>query len=251
MRAWRRGLGAVASTVVAASVLAGCQTPTTTYEPPPCPYPEGTIQTNGDSLGLHLSRYLGHDLPETTVADRTEPRSGFTYALDAVPSEGLPPVPTIADAAKQWMAECGTPELLVIQGGINDLVGRGFSAEQIAPALVELSDWLREHDVPTLWVTVHPIAAAGNNLWIQPARQALNEWMTSGVLWGDVADCGHSIEDPARPDTLDPRYYEIVDLFGSVDGVHPNQTGYEVWASCISEAALDAIARRSSGGSGG
>lgn len=242
MGPWRRRVGVGMATMVLAAFPVGCQTPDPTVsQPPPCPYPERTIQVNGDSLALHLARYLGEGATDATVVDRSRPRSAFTFDIDAVPSEGLLYVPKIADTVRLWIASCGVPDLVIVQGGINDLAGVGATAEEVRPDMVELSDWLRDNEVPTLWVAIHPIATAGPKFWVQPERRALNAWMTSGVLWGDVVDCAPVLEDPARPDTLNPIYYDIVDIFGNVNGVHPNQAGYQVFADCIADAIPEGV----------
>jgi lysophospholipase L1-like esterase len=203
--------------------------------PPPCPYPDSAVQFNGDSLGIHLSRFL--DLAAgVTLVNVSEARSGFTYDLPADDVRNLPAVDRIATTVQSWIDRCGVPALVIVQGGVNDLAGARRSAEQVSTAVRELSDWLRDRDIPTLWVAMHPFARAGNYMWADPARRAFNTWLGSGEVWGRVVDCTPQLEDPLVPGTLDPRFYEIVDLFGSVDGVHPNMDGYRVFARCISAA---------------
>lgn len=225
----------------AIALAAGCTASATPNGPPPpspCPYGPADIQVNGDSLGTAIPRYLTAP-NDGTVVNRARSRSGFTYEIPADVNQGLPAVPSIGRTIQTWIELCGPPALVVIQGGVADLAGLGLAPSVIQAAVSELSAWLEANNVPTLWVTVHPLPTAGTYMWSQPARQAYNAWLKAGNVTGDVVDCVPALEDPSRPDTLNPIYYERVDLWGTVDGVHPNTAGYQAMAACI-QAAIPA-----------
>src|SRR6476661_63959 len=111
---------AVVGAVVAVLATA-CQTPTTTATPTPadCPYPNNVIQFNGDSLGIHIPRYMQVD--GELIVNRSEPRAGFTYDIAYDAAQNLPAVDSIGKTVKKWITQCGVPDLVVIQGGINDI----------------------------------------------------------------------------------------------------------------------------------
>ncbi|CAN5492508.1 hypothetical protein BH10ACT3_BH10ACT3_13050 [soil metagenome] len=239
MRARRVGV-VVAAAIAATLLVASCQTtPPVVYTPPECPYADNVIQFNGDSLGIHIPRYIS--APPRTLANRSEPRSGFTYELAYEPERDLPPVPSIGESVKQWIDECGAPNLVIIQGGINDLAGAGASAAVIRAAVMELSDWLEARGIPTLWVAVHPLPVVGTYMWTQPQRQAFNTWLESGEVWGSTVNCSDAMSDPNAPDTMSPAYYWAVDIFGTKDGVHPNQEGYLAFGNCVAAAIPAAL----------
>jgi hypothetical protein len=231
----RRAVATAAALMVTAAVASACTTApkATAGPPPPCPSTPEVIQFHGDSLGAHVPRYL--DVPGAIVVNRSESRSGFTYDLPEDPAKGLPAVASIPHTVRRWIEECGRPGLVVIQGGINDLAGAVRKATDLQAAVMELSDYLREIDVPTVWLPIHPLSTAGNYMWVQPERQAFNEWLREGHVWGTVVDCNHVIEDPNVPDTLAPQYWWQIDIWGHIDGVHPNMAGYEAWGRCVGQ----------------
>jgi hypothetical protein len=162
----RRILGVGTVTLVLALVGAGCSASAPPKINVPCPYPAGTIQFMGDSLGFALAYNVSAD--GMFVANRAAGRSGFTYSIPANTAEGLPAVPSIAEQTEKYITQCGDPDLVIIQGGINDLAGVGVSAATLEAAVMELSDWLEAAGIPTLWIAVHPIPRVSNYMWAQP-----------------------------------------------------------------------------------
>jgi len=227
---------------VLAVLATACQTPPTAAPPssPDCPYPDNVIQFNGDSLGIHIPRYV--EVNGELVVNRSEPRAGFTYDIPFDPARNLPAVDSIGTTVKKWITQCGVPDLVIVQGGINDIAGASVPAATIQAAVTELSNWLQANQVPTLWVAVQPLSTAGSYMWSYPVRQAYNAWLTSGNVWGRTVNCAGVLQDPAVPDTLNPIYWQRVDLFGHIDGVHPNQAGYDVFGQCVADAATQALA---------
>ena len=223
---------AISVVVAVVLVAAACSTqPPGPVAPPPCPSTPDVVQFDGDSLGIHIARYL--EVPGGQVVDRSVPRSGFTYDLAADPARSLPAVPSIGGTVRSWIEACGVPGIVVVEGGINDLAGAGATAGELEAAVLELSDWLRDRGVPTVWLPLHPLPTAGSYMWVQPARQEFNAWLEAGHVWGTVVDCNDGLEDPAHPDTLAPTYWWVVDIWGTVEGVHPDQDGYRAWSECL------------------
>ncbi len=216
------------------AVVGGACTQKPPVVPPPsdCVTTGPVIRVHGDSLAFHIARNL--DAPGRIVVDRSTARSPLSFDLPADPAKGLPEVDAITDQARYWIEKCGVPDVLVIEGGIVDM-GGNVGVAQLTAAVQSLSDWLEERHVPTVWMTVHPLPTAGTYMWLQPVRQAYNEWLKGGHVYGTVADCVPYVEDAANPDTLAPVYWWKVDIWGTVDGVHPNDAGYVELARCISD----------------
>jgi len=234
----RRGLVALLALGAVMAVIGGCAPPPAPYVPivPPCPYPNNLLQINGESVAFQMASQVRH--PDYVTFNAAQSRSGFTYSIPAdAPDPGLPPVPSISETVKSWIESCGVPEVLVIAGAINDLAGRGLPASTVQGAVVELADWLRDRQVQTIWVTVVPLSVRGNYLWTYPQRQSFNDWLRSGGPgWGTTVDCVPALENPNQPDVLNPAYEEIVDIFGNVDGIHPNPAGARAFAACVAAA---------------
>jgi len=216
----RRGLVALLALGAVMAVIGGCAPPPAPYVPivPPCPYPNNLLQINGESVAFQMASQVRH--PDYVTFNAAQSRSGFTYSIPAdAPDPGLPPVPSISETVKSWIESCGVPEVLVIAGAINDLAGRGLPASTVQGAVVELADWLRDRQVQTIWVTVVPLSLR-----------------SGGPGWGTTVDCVPALENPNQPDVLNPAYEEIVDIFGNVDGIHPNPAGARAFAACVAAA---------------
>ena len=233
MRA-RKFLGGITALVTMA-VVGGCTTPAPTEEvfyiaPEYCPYDSLIVQFNGDSLGAGISREV--ELPGYSKFEASQGAS--TYTIDVQ-------VPTIATRVKQWIDQCGTPGALLVEGGIIDIVWPKPLSE-IQAELTSLSDYLEARDVPTVWLGVTPFPGISDYQVHNPARIAFNDWLTTpGNLWGTGIDCTSAIADPAYPEVMAPRYWEIVDIFGTPDGLHPNHAGYVAIADCVEPHLLAAL----------
>ena len=112
----------------------------------------------------------------------------------------------------------------------------------LAAAIGELSDWLEARDIPTVWLTVIPMPVRGGYVQMEPARQAYNDWlMTPGNVWGHRSTAPSSFRIPTGRAGSHPKYWKIVDLFGTPDGIHPADIGYEVMARCAEPAIYEAL----------
>lgn len=218
-------------------VVAACTPPPSGSGTPPADVPcsdsDHVVRVHGDSLAFHIARAI--DAPGRTVMDRTTARASLSFDLPENAELGLPAVSSIVGTVRDRVDRCGVPEVLVIQGGINDLASN-VPVTDIEAAVSDLSDWLEARDVPTVWMTIHPLPTAGTYMWVQPARQAYNAWLKAGNVHGIVADCVPYLDDPAHPDTMAPAYWWQVDIWGTIEGVHPNQAGYDQLGRCISDA---------------
>jgi lysophospholipase L1-like esterase len=225
--------------VVAVVAVTGCipgpagpavQSPS---QPASCPYDEHAVQANGDSVGYAYSARLRLPSPYS-LFNAAQGASSWTISTQ---------VPTIAARVRQWITLCGNPAAVVIEGGVID-VTRTMPIEDVTAEVAALSDWLEERGVPTLWVAVNPFPHVSPYMAKDDRRRAYNEWLTTpGNVWGDTVDCTTALEDPARPGTLAPQFWSIIDLLGNPDGVHPNVAGYEAMASCVRPVLLDVLAR--------
>lgn len=197
-----------------------------------CPYDQLVVQSNGDSIGVGYTHMMR--LPEQySLFNAAQGASTFTISAT---------VPVIGDRVKEWVDRCGAPGVVIVQGGIIDLT-YGVPVASIEAAVTELSDWLAARDIPTVWLGVHPFPHVSPYIVHDPARRAYNEWLTTpGNVHGVAVDCTPVLEDPARPGTMSPAYWKIVDLLGNPDGLHPNTAGYTAMAECVVPLVLDALA---------
>jgi lysophospholipase L1-like esterase len=234
----RRSLSIVVMSLVAVAAITGACTPPPAEEPTYfgtpeyCPYDDQVVQSNGDSIGVGYTHMLR--LPEEySLFNAAQGAGTFTISLT---------VPVIGDRVKEWVDRCGNPGVVVVQGGIIDLT-YGVPIETMQAAVTELSDWLEARGIPTVWVGIHPFPHVSPYLVHDAKRVTYNEWLTTpGNLWGQAVDCTPVLQDPARPGTMNPAYWKIVDLFGSPDGLHPNSAGYTTMAECVKPLVLDALA---------
>lgn len=233
----RRQMSIVLMSLVAMVAVASACTPAPPQEPTYfgtpeyCPYDDAVVQSNGDSIGAGYTHMLR--LPEgLSLFNAAQGSSTLTLSLR---------VPVIGDRVKEWVERCGNPGVVVVQGGIIDLTF-GVPVETMQAAVLELSAWLEARGIPTVWLGIHPFPHVSPYMAHDPRRVAYNEWLTTpGNLWGSAVDCTPVLQDPARPGTMNPAYWKIVDLFGSPDGLHPNTAGYTAMAECVKPLILDAL----------
>lgn len=207
-------------------------TPPAVYlaQPPACPYPSNVVQLNGDSVGIEVANRLV--LPEHLVFNAAQGGSGFAWNGYA---------PTIRTRVEEWITACGTPKLLIVEGGINDLT-HGVDVAGLTTAVAELSAATAALGVPTLWVTMHPVPVTGGAASLTPSIQAYNEWLTTpDSVAGPVVDCMPDLQDADRPGSLDPKFYRTGDLF-KPDSIHLNSLGYQTFAACVATAAEPLLA---------
>lgn len=227
----------VAGIVAVIAVAAACtppppEEPTYFLAPEYCPYDDLVVQSNGDSIGAGYTHMLR--LPEQySLFNAAQGGATLTISLK---------VPLIGDRVKEWVDRCGSPGVVVIQGGIIDLT-YGVPVETMQAAATELSDWLEARGIPTVWLGIHPFPRVSPYYAVHDAKRvAYNQWLTTpGNVWGDAIDCTPVLQDPANPGTMNPAYWKIVDLFGSPDGLHPNTAGYTTMAECAKPLILDAL----------
>ncbi len=234
--------------LIVTPLLSACQQPPAgpNYNviPPACPYATPTIQFHGDSIGAELPKYM--NLPGYSVFNAAEGGSALTVDVY---------VPVIGTRVEQWIDKCGEPDMVIIQGGLNDMASSVGAAEVFA-ADVAISDYLADKNIPAVFLTMHPFA---NNLvdgkpdgyqWMQPVRQAYNEMMLApdNGLVGPVVDCRTELEDPASPDWMNPDFYKFEGVSWSqyglvphVDGTHMSQEGYSTYADCVTSKIHDLL----------
>lgn len=203
-------------------------------EPEQCPYESVSVQSNGDSVGFGYAARLRLPAPYT-LFNAAQGASSWTVTTQ---------VPSIATRVREWIDRCGTPGALIIEGGVID-VTRSMPMEDVFAVVSELSAWLAEREVPTVWVPVNPFPAVSPyHAQKESRRLAYNTWLaTEGNVTGDVADCDAALEDPAHPGALNPAFWSIVDLQGNPDGIHPNAAGYRAMADCVRPVVLDVLTR--------
>lgn len=209
-------------------------------QPASCPYEEGSVQSNGDSVGFGYAARLRLPAPYS-LFNAAQGASAWTISIQ---------VPSIGTRVKEWIERCGTPAVVVVQGGVID-VTRSLPIESMIAEVSELSDWLEARGVPTVWVGVNPFPHVSPYMAKDARRVAYNEWLTTpGNVWGDAVDCTTALEDPARPGTLAPAFWNVIDLEGNPDGIHPNNAGYHAMAGCVRPVVLDVLERSVDDGSG-
>jgi lysophospholipase L1-like esterase len=227
----------VVSALAVVLVLAACtplppEEPTYFGTPEYCPYDDAVVQSNGDSIGAGYTNMLR--LPEQY--------SLFNAAQGSAMLTMSRRVPTIGDRVKEWVERCGNPGVVVIQGGIIDLVF-GTPLEMMQAAVVELGEWLAARGIDAVWLGIHPFPHVSPYRAHEARRVEYNEWLAApGNVGGAGIDCTPVLQDPARPGTMNPAYWKIVDLFGNPDGLHPNTQGYTAMAECVKPLVLDALA---------
>lgn len=120
------------------------------------------------------------------------------------------------------------PDILVLLGGINDLL-RGGDEEQIVANLMTIVDTVRERvpQVQVLVQSVYPIGEGDDLYWTGRIR-AINSRLEALAGEHDY-DYVNLFDALATEDgRLDERY--------SYDGLHPNDTGYAVVSSILTQA---------------
>jgi lysophospholipase L1-like esterase len=109
-------------------------------------------------------------------------------------------------------------------------------------AVVELDEWLAARGIDAVWLGIHPFPHSSPYRAHEARRVEYNEWLAApGNVGGAGIDCTPVLQDPARPGTMNPAYWKIVDLFGNPDGLHPNTQGYTAMAECVKPLLLDAL----------
>jgi lysophospholipase L1-like esterase len=227
----------VATIVLATLVACGPTVPPqpgNPAEPEHCPYEPSSVQSNGDSVGFGYAARLRLPAPYT-LFNAAQGASSWTITTQ---------VPSIASRVRESIERCGVPGALIIEGGVID-VTRSMPMEDVFAVVSELSAWLAEREVPTVWVPVNPFPSVSPYYVGKESRRlAYNAWLaTEGNVTGDVVDCEAALEDPARPGTLNPAFWSIVDLQGNPDGIHPNADGYRAMADCVRPVVLDVLTR--------
>jgi lysophospholipase L1-like esterase len=228
-----RGALFVGAVVAAATLGVACQTPTgggggpVAVLPPTCPFDE-VVQVDGDSLAAGMAPHL-----------RATDRSLFAAAVGGSGFTGATEYEPVDDRVQRWLAECGAPDLIVIEAGLNDII-LGVPVDELRDEVLGLDAAISAAGSRALWVTVPPLAQQGGYTSRNPARRAFNDWLrTAPELTGRVADVVPALEDPGAADTLAPWYlWYSTDIF-KPDGLHPNAEGYRAMAAAV-QPAIDA-----------
>lgn len=225
-----RSARALVLPVVLALALAACTPPPGgsssggSPTPPSCPLVD-VVTVDGDSLAAGMAAQL-------TVHGRTT----FSAAAGGTSYTRIGVRETIDDRVLRWLDQCGTPDALVIEGGINDLLN-GVAVADLTAQVAALRDELAARGVATFWVTIPPLAQRWAPAAVDPVRREFNDWLRSEQGAGaDVVDVVPAMQDPAKPDTLAPEYWWFrTDLF-TPDGLHPNEAGYRTMATVVADA---------------
>lgn len=209
--------------------------------PPACPFEGHDLVIHGDSLGVQVGVQLPGALTGTGYRVFNAAEGGSGYVVNARQP--------IINRVKQWIEQCGNPRMVIIQGGVNDLINN-ISIEQMEAAVTEISQYLEAKGVDAAFVTIHPLPDKRSNLankpdgyqYYTPARLAYNQWlMTPGNVTGTVIDCTAVLQDPTNPDYMNPTFWKIIDLFGNSDGLHMSTVGYMVYAQCVADGIMPVL----------
>lgn len=231
----------LATIALAVSVACAPEPPAPPLVPstrPACPFDGDTVIFGGDSLATQWARWV--DLPPS-VPSLTTARGGsaFTGNLTSDPDFG-----TIGSRILDELDDCGDDIGAVVVGGGDVDLSYGASAQELIASIRELDAELHARGVAAVFLQIPPVSNATE--WYaahQTARQAVNGWMsTTGNLHGTAVDCAPALEDTPGSDALARRYWGFIDIFGTVDLVHPNNDAYAAIGTCLLPAVLAAVA---------
>lgn len=222
------------------AVMAGCvpssSSQNISWVAPKCPLDHSVVMYGGDSIAAHWPAFVL--LPNGISAFSTA-RGGSAFGGNYRPD---PTMDTIGDRVLAQLDACGDDVgVVAISGGVNDLV-EGPSATVAIDAIRALDAELYRRGVPTVMLTIHPIAPNTDTARaIQPGRRAINAWMTtSGNLHAEVVDCTGALESAPGSDVLRSSFLTYENLL-TVDPLHMNDSGYAAMAACARPAILDAL----------
>lgn len=195
----------------------------------------------GDSIteGVHSTQNAEKNYPEQ-LNDRLQ-AAGF--ARTGVVNAGI--------AGNRWLANgigpsgvkrferdalnvAGATHILLLLG-VNDLLFSGVpgtpdevSADQLIAAMTDAANLAKSRGLKVIAGTLTPFAASGTT---EIKRQAINAWIRSGGAFDGIIDFDAALRAPADPAALNP-------LYGSGDGLHPNDAGYNAMATAVNLSLL-------------
>jgi lysophospholipase L1-like esterase len=118
----------------------------------------------------------------------------------------------------------GVTSLIVFEG-TNDL-SHGVTASQVVVALDRIAVQARRRGVRVFGATITPRSdLSWNQTTMEPAREAVNQWIRTSGDFDGVLDFDRVLRDPRKPHQLAPAY--------QTDGLHPNPLGLRVVAQSI------------------
>jgi lysophospholipase L1-like esterase len=137
------------------------------------------------------------------------------------------------------LAQPGITHLIVFEG-INDIgmptlsgdPAEFVSAEELITGLRQLAERAHEHGIVAFGATITPFE--GSMVFSEEGeaiREAVNDWIRSGVAFDAVIDFDEVVRDPSQPTRLLP-------AFDGGDHLHPNDAGFKAMAESIDLALL-------------
>ena len=225
--------------VMALLTACGPQTPgpdAIDWKRPYCPFDQNLVLFGGDSLTTKWPAYI--PLPSGMTRYNTA-KGGLMYSRNVTLD---PTFGTIGSNLIDDLDECGNGIGAAVFGGGGVDLSWGISGGEVIAAIDALDEEMYARSIPTIFVTMTPVSDATPwNAAHQADRKAVNAWMTTpGNLHATVVDCSPALESAPGSDVLAQQYWNLTDVFGTVDLLHPNEAGYAAIAACVRPAILTA-----------